>query len=195
MSSRTLTFPLRLAQPDALAEPAHVRALAGDETAWDELFRVHNRRVVLVLLARGVRAGTARDLAQEAWMRLIEQQRRGRLQALSVPALVITQALFLARDRARRGDQRYQHISFDDLDGDAVDPEQHLFDRDRLERAGLVLAACSPSHQRVFRAMFGQPGASSAEVARATGLSVQRVRQIVCEVRKRLRAALEEPHA
>lgn len=195
MSSRTLTLPLRLADPDERVEPADVRALAGDAAAWDELFRLHNRRVVLVLLARGVRAGTARDLAQDAWMRLIEQQRRGRLQALRLPGLVVSQALFLARDRARRGDQRYQHVSFDDLEGDAIDVEQHLFDRDRLERARAVLAGCSPSHQRVFRAMFAQPGASSAEVARATRLSVQRVRQIVCEVRKKLRAALEDPHA
>lgn len=193
MSSRTLTIPLRL--PQAPAEPAHVRALAGDAGAWDELFRAHNRRVVLALVARGVRAGAARDLAQDAWLRLIEQQRRGRLRELRLPALVITQALFLALDRARRGDQRFTHVSFDDLDGDPLDPEPLLQQRDRLQRAREVLASCSPSHQRVFRALFTQPGATSAEVARATGLSVQRVRQVMCEVRKKLRAALEDGDA
>lgn len=193
MSSRTLTIPLRL--PQAPAEPAHVRALAGDAGAWDELFRAHNRRVVLALVARGVRAGAARDLAQDAWLRLIEQQRRGRLRELRLPALVITQALFLALDRARRGDQRFTHVSFDDLDGDPLDPEPLLQHRDRLQRAREVLASCSPSHQRVFRALFTHPGSTSAEVARATGLSVQRVRQVVCEVRKKLRAALEDGDA
>ena len=200
MATRSATLPLRLAEAATEASAgerggsAEARALAGDEAAWDELFRRHNRRVVLALLARRVRPDAARDLAQEAWIRLIEQQRRGRLREIALPGLAVTQAMFLARDRARRGDARYQHVSFEDAPDarGSVDPERALLARDRLARAREVLATFGVSHRRVFGAMYGGAGRSASEVASTTGLSVQRVRQIVCEVRKKLRAAMEE---
>jgi RNA polymerase sigma-70 factor (ECF subfamily) len=174
----------------AVVESAETRALGGDTAAWDELFRQYNRRVVLILLSRGIRADAAQDLAQEAWTRLVEQQRRGRLPRLVLPGLVVKQAMFLARDRARRGDARFRHVPLDDVDH-GVDFEASLIARDRLDRARVVLGDCSASQQRVFRAIYARPGVSASEVASEVGLSVQRVRQIVCEVRKKLRGAME----
>jgi len=194
--TRTLTLPLRLAEAtdgaDAEPAPLEERALAGDAAAWEALFRRYNRRVVLVLLARGVRADVARDLAQEAWTRLIEKQRRDQLRLLRLPALAIRQALFLAADRARRGDVRYEHVALSDDAAALLDLEKQLADRSRLARARAVLATCSDSQQRVFRAIYARPGATAAEVAVEVGLSVQRVRQIMCEVRKKLRAVVED---
>src|SRR5689334_10042253 len=46
------------------------RALAGDRAAWDALVARHHRRVVVSLLARGVRVDRAHELAQETWARL-----------------------------------------------------------------------------------------------------------------------------
>jgi RNA polymerase sigma factor (sigma-70 family) len=202
MAIRSISLPLPMAETASEASERagslEARALAGDEAAWDELFRRHNRQVVLALLARRVRPDAARDLAQEAWIRLIEQQRRGRLPELALPGLAITQAMFLARDRARHGDARYRHVSLEQAGGGdavrdaAIDPEGALVARDRLARARAVLATCGDSHRRVFRAMYGGVERSAAEVAQTTGLSVQRVRQIMCEVRKKLRAALED---
>ncbi len=196
--TRTLTLPLRLAEATDAADPAPApleeRALAGDAAAWEALFRRHNRRVVLVLLSRGVRADVARDLAQDAWTRLIEKQRRGQLHLLRLPALAIRQALFLAADRARRGDVRCEHVVLSDDAAEAGDFDlgKQLADRSRLARARAVLATCSDSQQRVFRAIYARPGVSAAEVAAETRLSVQRVRQIMCEVRKKLRAVVED---
>ena len=192
----TTSLPLLLqALPDAKpGATAESRALLGEAAAWDELIRRHSRKVSMTLLARGIRADTVRDLAQEAWMRIIEQQRLGRLDSLSLPALVIKQALFLARDHGRRGDARFQHIPLEDTVGGG-DAEAHLIARDSLDRARAILTRCSPSEQQVFRAIYARPGASSAEVAAETGLSVQRIRQIVCEVRKKLRANMEAPNA
>jgi RNA polymerase sigma-70 factor (ECF subfamily) len=53
------------------------------------------------------------------------------------------------------------------------------------------LSRCSVRAQQVFHAVYGPGGESHADVARRCGLSVQRVRQILCEVRGRLRRALE----
>ena len=46
--------------------------------------------------------------------------------------------------------------------------------------------------RQIFLAVYGPEGRSHAEVARDLGLSVQRVRQALCEVRARVRAALRE---
>jgi len=53
------------------------------------------------------------------------------------------------------------------------------------------LSRCSPNARSVFRLVYGGEGLDHAQVAERLGLSLQRVRQIVCEVRKLLRGAVE----
>src|SRR5258706_4480748 len=83
------------------AEELAALALAGHGPAWDEAVRRHTHRVVVALLARGVPLEAAEDLAQEAWIRLVEQQRAGRLRVLKLPGLAIAQACWLARQAGR----------------------------------------------------------------------------------------------
>jgi RNA polymerase sigma factor (sigma-70 family) len=190
------TLPLLQLVPER-QEPAHVedlpaRALRGDEAAWNALVAKHNHKVVVALLARGLPIERAKDIAQEAWLRLLEQQRAGRLRELKLPALAITQAIFLSLDEARK-DGRTMAMA----EGfDAADPrplsEERLIGEERLARAKKVLSTCSPSARKVFGLVYGGGGLSHADVAERVGLSVQRVRQIVCEVRKELRRGFED---
>jgi RNA polymerase sigma-70 factor (ECF subfamily) len=185
----------RLPVGEIMEEPTLcARALAGDTAAWNALVHQHNHRVVVSLLARGVRIDRARDLAQDAWLRLIEQQREGRLAHLSLPGLAIAQAGFLALEEARRA-RRTDPADAGDVAAGLADPaanaETRLLAEERLARAEAVLARCSPSARRVFRLVYGDECMSHAEVAAQVGLSLQRVRQIVCEVRKLLRAEIE----
>ena len=53
--------------------------------AWEVLIARHNHRVVVSVVALGLRPEAARDITQEAWIRLIEQQRRGALSELTLP--------------------------------------------------------------------------------------------------------------
>lgn len=169
-------------------------ALRGDARAWSALVERHNHRVVLALLAGGVRADRARDVAQDAWVRLWEQQQRGRLSALVLPALAIAQARFVALEYARRVDVARPGVEEPAL-GWVPDPspgaEARVAGGEQLRRAQAALDACHPTAQRVFRAVYEDPDKPHADVAREVGLSLQRVRQIVCEVRKKLRAVLE----
>lgn len=162
-------------------------ARRGDRAAWSALVERHNHRVVLALIASGVLSAQARDLAQEAWLRLMSQAASQKLDRLLLPGLVIRQALFLARTQARREGPPPE------APADEVEPsaEQRFLSAERLRRATQVLATCSQSAQRVFRLIYTQPSLSHAEVAARVGLSVQRVRQIICEVRKKLRGSLE----
>jgi RNA polymerase sigma-70 factor (ECF subfamily) len=172
-------------------------ALRGDRDAWSLLVQRHNHRVVVTLLARGIRVDRAKDIAQEAWMRLVEQQRQGRLDRLQLPGLAIAQATFLALETARREANARKHDPLDEpalaakLADPQADAESRLVTEERVERAVAVLADCSPSAKKVFRLAYGGDGLSHAEVAARVGLSLQRVRQILCEVRAKLRTALE----
>ena len=174
-------------------------ALEGQTSAWDEIVRRHSHRVLLALLARGVPSDAAQDLVQEVWLRLVRQQRAGRLQALVLPGLAIAQAGWLAREQGRTKMRREAIMSgtaaagVDDVDHDpGVDPEEQAIKRERLDRVRKELEACPPRARQIFLAVYGPEGRSHAEVARDLGLSVQRVRQTLCEVRARVRIALGE---
>jgi RNA polymerase sigma-70 factor (ECF subfamily) len=178
----------------ALAE----RALAGDRKAWDALIARHHRRVVVSLLAKGIRVDRAHELAQETWARLVQQQQRGLLTELRLPNLALTQAAFLAADDARRVRREALSGPVEELSErqQPVDPsasaEKRLLSEEQLARAHAALAGCSPSARNVFLLATDGQELPHAEVAARVGLSVQRVRQILCEVRKKLRTALEE---
>lgn len=182
---------------DELAEAA----LVGHLQAWGELARRHTHRVVLALLTRGVSLDVAEDLAQETWMRLIEQQRAGRLRAIRMPGLAIAQARWLALESSRTQMRREALLGVSALPEPreeppdlrvASDPETWLFYEERLEIVRRELERCPARARDVFRAVHAEHAPSHAEVARDFGLSVQRVRQILCEVRARLRSAVCE---
>ena len=165
-------------------------ARKGDRGAWTELITRHNRRVVLSLLAHGVLPAQAKEMAQEAWLRLITQADAQKLDRLELPGLAIRQALFLARSEARKPGQAHESLE-DQPEAAMESAESSFFTRERLQKAHERLQDLSPSARAVFERLYGDPQLSHAEVAARVGLSVQRVRQIVCEVRKVLRAELE----
>jgi RNA polymerase sigma-70 factor (ECF subfamily) len=171
------------ARPTGLEESA----LRGDRDAWNELIRRHERRVVLSLVAAGVPPAQAREFAQDAWLRLINQSAQGKVQFLQLPGLVVRQALFLARSARRKleGSQPEPDA--------AVDSAEVLYlTRERLARARTLVERLNPSARAVFALLYGEPQLPHSEIAARVGLSVQRVRQIICEVRKVLRVELEE---
>ena len=156
---------------------------------WDAAVRAHNARVVASLLALSVPIHQADELASQTWARLIEQERAGELTEIKLPGLAIKQARFLALDWLKvRGREVDLH---DDVGQASGDPVRTLIARSDVEIALRVLATCSPSAQAVFGYLYDDPPPSHDVVAKRLGLSVQRVRQILCEVRKKIRAALE----
>jgi RNA polymerase sigma-70 factor (ECF subfamily) len=157
---------------------------------WDAAVRDHNARVVASVLALSVPIHQADELASQTWARLIEQERAGELVEIKLPGLAIKQARFLAltwlKTRQREVDLR------DDVAEAAGDPERALIARRDVEIALGVLATCSASAQAVFRLLYDDPPPPHHVVAQRVGLSVQRVRPILCEVRKKIREALEK---
>jgi RNA polymerase sigma-70 factor (ECF subfamily) len=169
-------------------------ALHGSREAWASLVLRHGHAVVVSLVARGLSVDRAKDLAQAAWTRLVEQQRAGRLESLSLPGLAIAQARFLAQEEARMpGEGNVALDTAPEIADGASDPEVRALGKEQLERAKRELDGCARSAREVFQLAYGGDGLSHAEVAKKSGLSLQRVRQILCEVRKKLRESIEEP--
>ncbi|MBX3230922.1 MAG: sigma-70 family RNA polymerase sigma factor [Labilithrix sp.] len=161
---------------------------------WDALIAEHDRRVLLTLLARGVRIDRARDITQETWARLIAHQRAGRILHVELPGLALRQAFFLLGDELRRG-RRDAAVTDEELRA-ISDPAPNVLDRlvsrSQLEVASAELDRCSPKAREVFELVYADEAITHAEAAKRVGLSVQRVRQTLCEVRARLRAALAD---
>lgn len=164
---------------------------------WDAAVIAHNHRVLLSLLAIGVPIELAQDLANQAWMKLIEQHRAGKLRELKLPGLAIRQARFLALNELKqRETNRRRSIPMDDLWSSPrarePDVEVMLLAREKLERALASLDDCSKTARTVFCYAYEDPPPSHKVIAQRVGLSVQRVRQILCELRKTMREAMED---
>jgi RNA polymerase sigma factor (sigma-70 family) len=202
MSARlsVIDMPMPRQDDDARARPAadtEAAALAGDAAAWATLIERHGHRVLVALLARGVPIERAKEIVQETWLRLMERQRDGRLSELTLPGLAIVQAGFLAANERRRDGHAATALVLAALPVPEGGPsaEDAVVSRQRLDRVAAALAACPAGARRVFELCYDNPDLGYAEIARRVGLSVQRVKQTVFEVRQRLRAALDEEGA
>jgi RNA polymerase sigma-70 factor (ECF subfamily) len=168
-------------------------AAVPEHVAWDEVIAQHGRRVVVSLLARGLPLDRAKELADDAWVRIIQQHRSGRLKELRIPGLVIVQALWMMRDDRRRTMRREALGGVGGRDpATLAEPgvEERLLAREQLRQVIKVVEGASPTARRVFELTYGEPPRSAGEGAEVLGISVQRVRQVACELRKRIRAAL-----
>jgi RNA polymerase sigma-70 factor (ECF subfamily) len=158
-----------------------------DPASWDQIVRQHDRRVMLSVLALGLHADRARDIVQAAWMRLFEKDREGALAAAEFPALAIAQARFLALDELRRQSKEAQQrggLAEAAKTPAATDTERAMLGREQLARAAAVLAGLTPTAQRLLRLLYAEPPVPYPDAAAELGLSLQRVRQIMCETRK-----------
>lgn len=160
---------------------------------WEALMAQHDHAVVLALLSRGFRIHEAREISHDTWSRLFEQHLAGKLSTLELPGLAVRQAMFLAADYRR--EQNRPAIPWEDagpLADPASTPEKRLALRQQLQRAQAAAAALPPRAQDVFSTVISNPDVPHAQLAERLGLSLQRLRQSLCEARARLKAALEE---
>jgi RNA polymerase sigma-70 factor (ECF subfamily) len=170
---------------EALAE----RALAGDEAAWNELVRRFERRVWVSLLALGAPPDVARDLSQDTWVRLWAKAKAGELTELKLPGLAVTQARFLWLSARRAETSGKVVVRLEEAADPGRDPESQAARAQEVARAVAAVEALPDRARSVFTAVYDE-GLSAAEASSRFGISVQRVRQTLFEVRGRLRAVL-----
>jgi len=161
---------------------------------WAREYDTHHHTVVLALIANGVRLDHARELAHDAWARIYERASADRLETLELPGLIIRQAFFLLAEGRRRDSN---HARRDGPVEEAMhladqhaSPEETVAGRQLLASVELAMASSSPRAQAVLSAVLSGPDVLHAELAKSEGVSLQRFRQILCEVRAHLRVAL-----
>jgi RNA polymerase sigma-70 factor (ECF subfamily) len=169
--------------------PAMAQTVLKGRVAWDDEIARHGQRVIVALVARRIPPQQARDLAQEAWTRIIE--REPTLGRIELPGLVIQQALFLARDEAR-AERRRVAVQNEPTHAFEAGPEPRFLSAEALARARGVIASLPARSRQIFEQCCEHPEKPHAEVAATLGISIQHVRQTLYEVRKRVREKLEE---
>ncbi len=161
---------------------------------WAEAYAQHHHTVVLALLANGARLDEARELAHDAWARIYEQHETAKITTVEWPGLIIRQACFLLAESRRRAVQRAARDTAVDHATTLADvrssPEDTVAGRELLGAVNEALATASPRERAVLTAVMTRPDAQHAELAQREGVSLQRFRQILCEVRAHLRSAL-----
>jgi RNA polymerase sigma-70 factor (ECF subfamily) len=159
---------------------------------WKAAVAEHDHRLVLSLLAAGLRLDEARDVAQEAWLRVMESAAAGKLDRIELPGLVLRQASFIVTDRLRQQRVRV-HAPLADAEAlTSADSSEHATHAQQLLTAlETGLAGATARERSVLRSTLDHPDARHDTLAAAQGISVQRFRQVLCSVRARLRRVLE----
>jgi RNA polymerase sigma-70 factor (ECF subfamily) len=159
---------------------------------WKQLIERHTHAVVVSLLARGLRLGRARELTAETWSLLYERHEAGLLPVLELPGLAIRQASFLAmKEGGRRTVPLDEAPELAALRCEQPSAEARLEARQSLALAHSSLAQVSPRAREIYTLQLENPDEGHAKLAAQVGVSLQRFRQTLCEVRARLRAAVD----
>lgn len=158
---------------------------------WDDAIRQHDRTVYVSVLALGVAPDRAREVVQMTWTRLLEQHAKGAIDHVELPGLAIRQARFFALNEHQRAKTELRVLAAVSEQAPAPDPQRIAEHRQQIERVLDVLQTCSPTAKQVFRLVYATPGGNAASAAKHVGLSLQRVRQILCETRAHIRRAME----
>jgi RNA polymerase sigma-70 factor (ECF subfamily) len=160
---------------------------------WEACVAAHGHTVTLGLLAAGARLDEAQELTHEAFSRLFEQAATGRLTRLDFPGLAVRQAHFLLAERRRSSSMTRQRAvgveQASEVPAGAATPEDRLADHQALAAARELLERCSPRQRAVVEAVVEGPDVPHRALAEREGVSLQRFRQILCEVRALLRTA------
>ena len=159
---------------------------------WDGAIRAFDRQVFLSVLALGLSPDSAREVTQTAWTRLMEKHVVGDLPRLELPGLAIKQAKFLALNQIKQKQTHGRLLAAVPEPSPGPSPDAIAESRQRYASMLRALQTCSPTAKTIFRMVYQEPSHSHSEIAQHVGLSVQRVRQILCETRNTIRQAMKE---
>jgi RNA polymerase sigma-70 factor (ECF subfamily) len=171
---------LTVARPDSQERPERPSQADAASRAAEvaRLFRDHNRTLVLYLAARLKDVQSARDVAQEAYVRLLQLESTGTVSFLR--AYLFKIAGNIAIDRLRQQKTRTRFDRPQELGDIFLEPsvEQTLISREELAHLGQLVAELPERYQQAFR-LHRLEDYSFADIARHMGLKERMVRRYV----------------
>ncbi len=154
----------------------------------NELFRQHNRALVSFLMSRLSSEQEALDVAQEAYVKLLQLDRPGAIGFLRGYLFRIAANLSIDRIRHRKVREKAAFELFEEF-VQAEAPEREAIGREELQRIAGVMEALSERHRRAFMRHVVE-GYSTMEVSREMGVDERTVRKYVTHAMVQCRRAL-----
>lgn len=154
--------------------------MAGDKSeTLASLFREHNRSLVSYLALRLHSLQEAKEVAQEAYVRLLQLDRPGAESFLKTYLFRV--ATNLAVDRLRRRNYRRQVEQIEgavDIDCGINDPEQTVLAKDALRMLDVCLGELPEKCRQAFL-LFRMEGCNQEEIAKRLGVTDRMVRHYI----------------
>jgi RNA polymerase sigma-70 factor (ECF subfamily) len=157
---------------------------------WAAVYRSTFSDLVRYLYRKVWDAERAQDLAQETFVRVLDQERRGtRTRAVDNPrALIFTVAANLARDEARTVVRRRKHLALLKSEAEArphePDPVAEMTAAGERQRAQAALAKLGDRDREVL--LLWDAGLSYDDIAAQTGLAPGAIGTTLSRARRRL---------
>jgi len=176
------------------SDPAAAAGATGEDRARPELverlFREHNEALIRFLHARLRSYQEAREVAQEAYVRLLSLDEPGAVSYLR--AFLFKTAANLAIDRQRREHTHERATESGSLDefADKLTPERHVAGEQQLQRLERLVAALPPKCRQAF-VLHQILGKDFGAIAEQLGLSESMVRKYVLRALLYCRARLD----
>jgi RNA polymerase sigma factor (sigma-70 family) len=175
MSAPEATEDLSPAVPPAEEASAAVRHM----TALARLFEEHNHALHSFLMARLGNEQEVREVAQEAYARLLQLDHPG---TVSFPrAYLFKTAVNIAVDRTRqrRSRERLDRVLSEEELVESTTPDRHLLASEDLAMVEKALCELPPKYRRAFVLKRFHEWAPE-EIARELGIGTRMVRNYIC---------------
>ena len=157
-------------------------------TDWERVYRAHYRDVVGFLSGMLLDHERARDLAQEAFARVLGRE------ADNPRGLVFKTAANLARDEARLVVRRKRHLKLLRVEEDVrserrPSPSKELESKERAQQVREALATLSETDRQIL--VLWNAGFDYGEIAEQTGLSKGAIGTTLARAKKKLVSACD----
>ncbi len=176
--------PKRLAVDSEASVAASPAATDGTERAreLERLFREHNESLVGFLALRLRSRQEALEVAQEAYVRLLQLERPGVTSFLRAYLFRVASNLAVDRLRRRMTEARLSSVGlFDELQSTPEEPEAGLLQQQQVRDAQRFLAEVPAASRRAF-VMFRIEEKSQQQIAAELGITDRMVRHHVTRV-------------
>jgi len=202
LASRSHPLAREVGAPRVVVEdPDHdlvVRWQGGDESAFEELIKRHERRVFRLLYRMMGSREDAEDLTQETFLSLHRHGHRFRAEArfsTFVYRVAANAALnrrrSLGRRRARIDKLKHRQLAGDDLPSSPRDPEDSALGAELTGHVKVALDGLSPS-LRMPVVLYDIEGLAYGEIAKILGIAEGTVKSRIHRARLALREQLKK---
>lgn len=165
----------------AAAEKEH-SANAQRAREVEQLFREHNEALVSFLALRLRSRQEAREVAQEAYVRLLQLERRDVSSFLRAYLFRVAGNLAIDRLRRRSTEMRAAHQNlFHELHNATCEPERQAMEQERVHQVQRFLAEVPDMPRRAFL-MFRLEEKSQQEIATELGVTDRMIRNHITRV-------------